>query len=232
MLQFILNFKLAKSTKCKYEDSNCIVDKLNMVFHSYYNGFPEYHLRQFEPLMIPKMHLKPDGSVNIDLLFKNVALTGLSKATIYKATGFKSDPDHNKLEIRFKSPFFHLEGPYKANGNVLFVPVTAKGMSNLTLEDIDITLKFLTTKIVKDGKTYMNIEKKKISFESSKLLLNFTNKMGTKDFEDTMNNLLNSNSELVLREVKPSICENFGAFYAEVINEVLSATPYNELFAE
>ena len=159
-------------------------------------------------------------------------LTGLSKSTIYKATGFKNDPDHNKLQIRLRSPAFHLEGPYKANGNVMFVPVTAKGMANLTLENIDVTLKFLTKKIEKDGKTYMNIEKKKVTFESSKLLLNFTNKIASKEFEDTMNNLLNSNSELVMREVKPSICENFGSFYAEVINEVLSNTPYNELFAQ
>ena len=220
------------SSRCQHEDSACIVKQLNEVFHSYYNGYPDFHLRQFEPLMIPKMSLKQDGIINVDLAFKNVALSGLSKATVYKATGFKSDPQNNKLEIRLRTPALILDGPYKATGNVLFVPITAKGMSNLTLENIDVTLKFVTKKIEKNGKIYMNIEKKKVSFESPKLLLKFTNKMGTKEFEDTMNNLLNASSNMVMKEVKPSICENFGAFYAEVINEVLSTIPYCDLFAQ
>lgn len=219
------------SSMCKHEDSDCIVEQLNEVFHSYYKGYPALHLRQFEPLMIPKMNLKQDGIVNIDLFFKNVALSGLSKSTFYKATGFKNDPDHNKLEIRLRTPALILDGPYKASGNVLFVPVTAKGNSNLTLENLDVTLKFVTKKIVKDGKVYMNIDKKKVSFESPKLLLKFTNSMGTKEFEETMNNLLNASSNIIMKEVKPSICENFGAFYAEVINEVLSMIPYCDLFA-
>lgn len=219
------------SAMCKHEDSDCIVEQLNEVFHSYHNGYPSLHLRQFEPLMIPKMNLKQDGIINVDLSFKDVALSGLSKATIYKATGFKSDPDQNKLEIRLRTPALTLNGPYKATGNVLFVPITANGMSNLTLENIDVTLKFVTKKIEKNGKIYMNIEKKKVSFESPKLLLKFTNEMGTKDFERTMNNLLNASSNMVMKEVKPSICENFGAFYAEVINDVLSTIPYSDLFA-
>lgn len=79
------------------------------------------------------MVLKQGGLIDIVLDFKNAFLNGFSAAKAYKATGFKSDPDRNKLDIRFKSPLMAVTGPYKIKGSVMFLPITGNGLSNLTL---------------------------------------------------------------------------------------------------
>ena len=73
-----------------------------------------------------------ESPINIVLDFKDVSLGGLSKATAYKASGFRKN-DVLKLDIRFKSPVLTLSGPYKINGRVLVLPIQGNGLSNITL---------------------------------------------------------------------------------------------------
>ena len=106
---------------------------MNEIFRTRSKGYSGLNLNQIEPLMIPKMVLKQGGLIDIVLDFKNVLLSGFASATAYKATGFKSDPDRNKLDIRLRTPSLAVNGPYDIKGSVIFLPITGNGLSNLTL---------------------------------------------------------------------------------------------------
>lgn len=109
-----------------------------------------------------------NSPVNIVLDFKNADLIGLQNAVISKVSGFKADPEGNKLEIRMKVPSITVHGPYTGNGRVMILPVQGDGISNITLANADVTMRFLTKKVEKDGKIYMQIDKYKLDFETTR----------------------------------------------------------------
>lgn len=71
------------------------------------------------------MELEPNdqSSVNIRMLFRNISLIGYSKAKCVKATGFKKNPQGNKLEIVTNMNKLYLIGPYNVKGKILVLPI-------------------------------------------------------------------------------------------------------------
>lgn len=155
------------SKRCKIDDNDCIVQVASGIFKQNFHGIDELGLPSIDPLKIAKMDVVQGGNgpVQIDLKFRKVELLGLSKAKVYKISGFKKDPENNKLEMRFKTPLGTLVGPYVINGRMLILPIIGNGNVTLNLENLDIHLKFLTKKIMKNGKTFMKIEKSKFNYE-------------------------------------------------------------------
>lgn len=143
-----------------------MLDTANEFFMKNSHGIPDLGLQSFDPLKIDKMDIVQGGnaSVQVDLKFRKVELLGLSKAKMYKISGFKKDPEGNKLEFGFKSPLGTLVGPYVINGQLLILPIQGNGTVTLNLVNLNINLKFLTSKVVKDGKTYMKIDKSKFNY--------------------------------------------------------------------
>lgn len=98
-------------------------------------GFPRLGLPALDPLKIDKIDLDQDekSPVNIKLNFKNIKLSGLSKAKVFKLSGLNRNPQGDKIEIRLKAPKLEIAGPYKANGKVLLLPIQGDGICNMTL---------------------------------------------------------------------------------------------------
>lgn len=153
--------------KCKVGDDACVMEMANTILQTSFKGIDEIGLPSFDPLRIEKMNIVQGGnsSVQIDLKFRNVELVGLSKSKVYKVSGFKKDPQGNKLHFDFKTPLGTIVGPYVISGQILILPIVGDGNVTLNLINLDIHLKFLTKKVVREGKTYMEIEKSKFSYD-------------------------------------------------------------------
>lgn len=122
--------------KCKFDDEDCLTSVMNGVIQGTYQGSTELGLPTIDPLFIEQLTIIPGGGssqvkLNIDL--KNANLYGISKGVYYKANGFKKDPEGNKLEIKIKIPLFQIIGTYKANGQILILPIQGNGLANITL---------------------------------------------------------------------------------------------------
>lgn len=190
-------------------------------------------LSQIDPLLIKKMDIEQGGnaSVTINLKFRNVNMIGLAKSEVYKITGFKEDPEKNKLEIKFKSPLGTIQGPYQISGKILVLPIQGKGNVTLNLENLDISLKFLTAKVERDGKTYMHIERSKFSYDVTSANVNFSNLFnGDKALGDNMNAFLNVNWRILLDELKKPITTSFAEVFKNLMNDMFEKTPYDEFF--
>lgn len=74
-----------------------------------------------------------DSKVNIALYFNDIDLFGLSKAKVYKASGFNEISKLNTIDIRFSTPQLMIVGPYKANGRILVLPIKGNGTSHIIL---------------------------------------------------------------------------------------------------
>lgn len=122
--------------KCKFDDENCLTKVMTGVIQGKYQGSTALGLPTIDPLFIEQMSIIPQGGssqvkLNIDL--KNANMYGISKGAYYKVNGFKKDPEGNKLEIKIKIPLFQIIGTYKANGQILILPIQGNGQANITL---------------------------------------------------------------------------------------------------
>lgn len=100
--------------------------------------------------------------VNIVLNFRNVDFTGLSTAVLNSVKGFDRDFKGKTNEIRVFVPKAALIGNYKISGRVLVLPIQGNGRSNLTLDKVDLGLKFNSKSVIKNNKEYMQVDKIKL----------------------------------------------------------------------
>ncbi|CRK98039.1 CLUMA_CG011408, isoform A [Clunio marinus] len=219
--------------KCNYGDSKCIINFINDIFEKNYQGLPGIGLPSIDPIRIEKMDLiqGEKSPVNIALHFRDITFSGLSKAKVYKATGFSRNPQGDKIDIRFKAPKIAIQGPYKSKGRVLLLPVSGNGFCNMTLENVDFHMKLLMKSVERNGKIFMQIDKTKFNFETTRIYFYFTNLFnGNKELGDNMNSFLNENWKDILREMKASIIDGFGSVFKAIFSNVLNNFPYSEMF--
>lgn len=218
-------------TLCKQGDDKCLLDQIGNTFVKHAAGIPEFNLVATDPLKIEKMDIVQggDGPINIVLNFKNVDLTGLSRSTVKKATGFTENP--TKMELAVLVPVATLVGGYKINGKVLILPIQGEGRSNMTMENCHIQLKWTGKLVEKSGKQFYQLDKLKATFDTTRFYMQFSNLFnGDKALGDNMNMFLNDNWQDILKELKPSIISAFVQIFQRVITNVFDKVPYAELF--
>lgn len=145
-----------------------MVEVANEILKVKITGDEELGIPSFDPLFIDKMDIaqnSANASVQLNFKFRRAKLLGLSKAKIIKFTGFKEDPDKNILEINFKTPIGSLVGKYDISGKILILPISGRGNVTLNMENLDVQLRFLTKKVERNGKVFMNLDKAKFSYE-------------------------------------------------------------------
>ena len=66
--------------KCKFDDSECVKNKIDFVFANYQHGLAEIGLASLDPIKIDSMEIKQGGNspIQATMTFKNVRLSGLS----------------------------------------------------------------------------------------------------------------------------------------------------------
>lgn len=99
-------------------------------------------------------------------------------------------------------------------------------------DNIDLTMKFITKAVERDGKTYMQIEKSKISFETTRLHMIWSRLFNGNNaaLDESMNRFMNENWKDILNELKPPIVDGFGKVFVTIINHVLTNFPYSDMF--
>lgn len=94
-------------------------------------------------------------------------------------------------------------------------------------------MKFLTKRVMKEGKAYMQIDKSRLTYTTDKVLFDFTNLFnGNKVLSDTTNRFFNENWMQIHEELKPRFYEAIASIYQGLINKAFGTVPYNELFLE
>lgn len=147
--------------------------------------------------------------------------------------GFEKNPLAKRNEIHARLPMVSLNGDYKIKGKVLVLPIQGDGKSSMKFENLDIIIKYKPRVITKNGRVYIQTEKFKLDFETSRLTMHFSNLFnGDKALGDNMNKFLNENWADILSELKPSISSAFEQIFELIINRIFAKVPYEDLFLE
>ncbi|EDW83868.2 uncharacterized protein Dwil_GK13451 [Drosophila willistoni] len=220
---------------CKYGDAACMVKFMNnLIKEKGIQGDDDLNLLKLDPFPVAKMNIKQGGDspVNIDLTFTNNDIIGLSNLKFKKAKGFGKDLA-KKHELLFHAPSLRLEGPYDIKGQVLVLPISGSGKSNITLVKPDFIASFVGKPVVKDGQTYMEATNFKLNTKAERLWYFFGNLFnGDKALGDNMNAFLNDNWHAIFLECQESVQAAFSEVFQNIITTVFSKYPYEKFFSD
>lgn len=125
-----------------------MLEAANLVLNQYSQGNAELGLEQVDPLKVDNMTVVQEaGPVTLKAKFRDLDLRGLSKAVVYKVSGFDKEPGNSKLEIRLKTPLASAVGPYKVDGRVLVLPIGGEGIIKLNFGEFNFRLQVQRVKI-------------------------------------------------------------------------------------
>jgi len=224
----------AKIHKCRIGDTECIKATTNVVLKEFFSGEPRIALAAVDPLKISRMQLKQGGSspVNIELNFHDVELRGLQHFTCIHMEGFTENPE-GVYDMKFKGPKLVLSGPYSINGQILVLPIRGSGMSNFTLYDPELHVRFNGKVKNKNGKVHLYTDDLRMTFKISKMQAYFGNLFnGDRLLGETTNRFLNENWKDIFNEIKGSIFDAFSLITQSMLNSMWSHHDYKRLFLE
>lgn len=132
-------------------------------------GYPALGLPTLEPILIDALNIKQggNGAVNLDMMVKNAKVSGLSKGTVLKVTGFNRNPDGDIIEIRTRSPLVSIVGKYSVNGKILVLPIQGSGDFKCSFDNMELIMKFKTKRVENKGKIYMQIDRVAVVFQTT-----------------------------------------------------------------
>ncbi|XP_071439964.1 protein takeout-like [Hetaerina americana] len=218
---------------CKRNDPNlneCFLKSALETLPNIINGDKSLKIPNLDPFRIESMTIGEDANSNVglELLFKNIDMIGLKNTVIKDA---KIDLDKLRLEFEMLVPSLKVEGPYEVNGKILVLPITGKGQSDITLENVKAKW-FVTGKLV--GKTpetqRLQVDSAKVDIDPENMIIHLDGLFGgDKTLSDNMNLFLNENWKDVLGELKPGVNEALAQIVSLIGNQVVSSVPYNQL---
>ncbi|KAG4065079.1 hypothetical protein HA402_007476 [Bradysia odoriphaga] len=191
-----------------------------------------FEIISIDPFHIPILRLAPDLTrpVNIDFNMTNIDMFGLHKFNIYKISGFTQNIN-GANEIHLKGNRLNLIGKYVLHGQVLILPVVGNGDANVTIINPDIQLKFTGKPSVIDGKTYMQTEDMKVSFNVKKLVFQFDNLYnGDKILGATTLRFVNEYWHDIYLDIKPALVRTFEEEIQKIANDAMAKLPFDEYF--
>ncbi|XP_055327033.1 protein takeout-like [Sitodiplosis mosellana] len=227
-------FQSSKIPQCAIGDTNCIKETTNLVLSQFYGGEPKVALAKMDPLQIQRMQIKQGGNspVNIDLSFNNVELHGLKDFHCTYVKGFGPDPN-GQYEMRAKGPLFILKGPYTINGRILVLPIQGNGISNFTLENPELHIKWTGKSKVKNGKTHLYTDDLRMTFKITRMQAYFGNLFnGNPELGESTNRFMNENWQDIFNEIKGSIFDAFSLIMQTMMNNMWAHHDYKEMFKQ
>ncbi|KAH8247595.1 hypothetical protein KR038_006808, partial [Drosophila bunnanda] len=220
---------------CKYGDAECIAKFCNSLF-SKRSGKedPSLNLWKLDPLKVEKMVINQESNsaVGIKLTFTDNLLYGLKDQRVVGVKGFgKNLTEQHELRVLAKA--YSLVGPYNIQGKVLILPISGSGVSNMSMSNIKMIVKFSGRPLEKNGETYLDVTNFKLSLKPAATSYLFTNLFnGDKALGDNMNAFLNENADAIYQETSQSTDRAFSELFHDMVKGVFAHRPYAKLFAE
>lgn len=221
--------------KCRGGDGECLPGVITSVISRVANGHPGLNLPPIDPLHINAINMQSGSNspVNINLDLMNQDLHGLTNIKVKKVRGFEKNPEGQLFDVDAFVDRVKLIGQYKIDGRVLVLPIQGQGRSNLTLDNLNINIKFTTRSTVKNNNLYIQTTKMRFTFDVSRLYIYLENLFnGDKALSDNMNLFLNENWKDIFQELRPSIQDAFSQIVDSLINSVFAKIPYSDIYLD
>jgi len=224
--------KVSPSTD--YKTNHCMEEAVqHAISYLSESGDSDLDLPDLDPLEVKEIAIRQgnkNAPVSIELLFRNLDVTGLSQYKLKSFKGKVSSPKDFKFTINGNIDSLMLVGNYKMAGNILILPVTGNGPCNISLEGLRTGATFIGEPMSRNGKEYLKIKNFKISVDLDKAHMHFANLLGDKALTDGMNRFMNENWIAIFAELKPFIEEAISQLFEIYTRRIFERVQFKNIF--
>ncbi|XP_017844864.1 uncharacterized protein LOC108601476 [Drosophila busckii] len=226
----------AELPRCHHGDTTCIINVSHMLVRQYARtGFAPAAFPQVEPFLVKRFDISDGrtGSLSLKLNFRDVNVEGLSSVKFDRAVGFNANPATSKFEMYGSFPKIALRGKYNADGRILILPIRGDGDADITLHNPKFSVKFKPGTQVRNGRTYLSVDKLKVLVEPQKMNIKLTNLFnGDQALGTNLNQFLNENWSEVWTELQPSVHVAIAEIMKSILSTLFKRFAYEDLFLE
>ncbi|EDW13827.1 uncharacterized protein Dmoj_GI23924 [Drosophila mojavensis] len=221
---------------CRYGDTECIINVSHKLVRQYARtGYAPAAFPQVEPFLIKRFDISDgrSGSLSLKLNFRDVNVEGLSGVKFDRAVGFDRNPSTSKFEMYGAFSKIVLRGKYLADGRILILPIRGDGDADITLHNPKFSVKFKPATQVRNGRTFLSVDKLKVLVEPQKMNIKLTNLFnGDQALGNNLNQFLNENWADVWSELQPSVHVAIADIMKSILATLFKRFAYEDLFLE
>ncbi|KAF6204259.1 hypothetical protein GE061_002599 [Apolygus lucorum] len=214
---------------CHKVDPNfnqCLTYAANHLATHMRKGIPELEIEDVEPITIDEINLAlgsgPDG---YRATFKDIRAFGVSNLTV---TGIRSDIETLQFQLTFFIPRIQVRANYRSSGVLIMVQATGGGDYWGKYEGVKAKTYIRASKQDIDGTTYLILEDLKMDFSVKDIQMGIENvHNGNAVIEAALNLFINSHSQELLREMKPTIKKKLITTMHDFVDNLFARIPYD-----
>ncbi|XP_066598655.1 protein takeout-like [Prorops nasuta] len=217
---------------CRRNDpdlNRCITNSIEQLRGKLAEGIPELESPPIEPLHLKEVRLlRGPAGARLDVNLSDIVVTGPSN---FKVRDLKADPENVVFTFKVSFTKLNFRAKYEMNTRVLLLQFIGAG--DLTGEflgyDSDVVMK--AKKVFRNNDTYLSFDKMRIRIKIGKANIHLSNLFnGDPVLGAAGNEVLNSNSELFVDELRPVLEASLAELFTNVANKITKSFTYNELF--
>ncbi|XP_055856182.1 protein takeout-like [Episyrphus balteatus] len=221
--------------RCRPTDDDCLVKTANDILRSHPNGYPELNLDNLEPFSMGVIRIKGDSSkpINFDLEMTNLTISGYSKMTFTKFSGFKDEPKDLVIDTESFVDEIEIKGKYKVSGKMLLFPITGDGDLSVKIYGLQVKFRAKPKVEVRNGKEYLRSDYYKIKAKADKMTVKCSNLFnGDKVLSESMHKILNENWQVLFEEMHEDFANHLAKVNGDTLDKTMKDFAYNEIFSK
>ncbi|KAF2900314.1 hypothetical protein ILUMI_05871 [Ignelater luminosus] len=219
---------------CKISDPNfhkCLISSAQKAFTVFANGNKDLGVPSLDPLHLDVVLVEPQpGSINIDQKYTDVVIEGMS-------TGVVNDFmfNLNDCTIWLNHTLKHLKSSanYEIKGQLLLLPVDAKGHLLATSEFFNVYIKATCEKFKEQDTEYIRVLTSKVKMDARNLQFDFGVLInGNPQLDNDLHKVINDNPNDFFEVMRPACEALWNTAIFKLMNTVFAQIPLHKLFKD
>ncbi|NP_001191889.1 juvenile hormone binding protein-like precursor [Acyrthosiphon pisum] len=206
--------------------NECLTYSANHLTMHLRKGIPELGIEEVEPIVIDEINLSlgsgPDG---YRATFKDIQAFGVSNLTVNQV---RSDLNTLQFQLTFSIPKISAIAHYRSSGVLIMVQATGGGEYWGEYEGVKAKVYIKASEVERNSRKYLHLEDLKMDFSVKDIQMGIKNvHNGNAVLEAALNLFINSNSQELLKEMKPHIKKKLMVGMKSFIDNLFSRVPYD-----
>lgn len=219
---------------CSKHDPNindCIADSINQLREKLTAGIPELEVPPLEPFKLNEIRLlRGPNAARLDINLTDIQVWGPSKFVV---RDLKANTDDLSFNFKVAFPSLTFKGKYQIDAKLLLLELSGEGDLEGIFDNYDSDTFMKAQKISRNDKVYLHFDKMKINIRIGNAKINLKNLFnGDRLLGQISNDIINTNSGLLLEEIKPELEKSLSTVLTNSANKIVETFTYEELFPE
>ncbi|XP_015604903.1 protein takeout [Cephus cinctus] len=210
------------------ELESCLAKSANVLTEHFRHGLPQLGYSEVEPIILDEVHIAlgggPDG---YRAQFKDVAAKGVSALRVTGLRARLSD-DEVQLQLALSIPRIRAAAKYRSSGTLILVQASGAGDYWGEYEGVKAKVFIRAKPFSAHGRQYLRLQQLKMDFSVQNIRMGVENVHdGNTILQAALNLFINSNSQELLKEMKPDLRRKLVQVMTAFVEKLFSQVPYD-----